>query len=463
MNTWDEFLRKESKRLNKGSRSYLHFDYSRNILRNTDFYKNYLTNTKNIESHSFKPFLKVIIETPRFKKNDKGVRKLSKKKRPILYASHFDSLIYSYYGSELLLAYEKLLESIDIRDSVLAYRKIDKKSNIEFAYDAFRNILDKGECIVVALDVKSFFDNISHKVLKAKWQQALNVERLPNHHYKVYKSLTKYSYVDKQEALNILSISNNKRKKIRRICNEKVFRNIIRGLNLIRKNIENYGIPQGSPMSGLLSNIAMIDFDIYANKLAKNCGGTYYRYSDDLLFILNKDSNITEFKDNISAFLEDQKGLGLTLNEGKEEIVKFEKKEEDLVSFKYQSKERRNLQYLGFEFTGSKVLIRSSSMSRYHTKLNKGVFNTVKRALGKGSNESLVRRSKLYKRYTHVGNSNFISYAYRSANIFEDIDGETIRSQVSGHINKLEKTIKKKVTFRKRKLKRKKAYINNKK
>ncbi|WP_257983354.1 reverse transcriptase domain-containing protein, partial [Vibrio parahaemolyticus] len=54
----------------------------------------------------------------------------------------------------------------------------------------------------------------------------------------------------------------------------------------MKKNRESQGIPQGSPMSGLLSNIYMIDFDIKLKNYAESLNGKYYRYCDDLLCIL---------------------------------------------------------------------------------------------------------------------------------------------------------------------------------
>ena len=44
---------------------------------------------------------------------------------------------------------------------------------------------------------------------------------------------------------------------------------------------KRYGIPQGSPMSAILSNIYMLDFDKYCCELANNFGGIYRRYCDD--------------------------------------------------------------------------------------------------------------------------------------------------------------------------------------
>jgi len=46
---------------------------------------------------------------------------------------------------------------------------------------------------------------------------------------------------------------------------------------------EYYGIPQGSALSALLSNIYLVDFDEYMFKLGQTIGFIYRRYCDDIL------------------------------------------------------------------------------------------------------------------------------------------------------------------------------------
>ena len=55
---------------------------------------------------------------------------------------------------------------------------------------------------VICLDITKFFDNLNHSVLKREWQKLLDVGRLPNHHYSVFKSLTNFSYVEMSDILN---------------------------------------------------------------------------------------------------------------------------------------------------------------------------------------------------------------------------------------------------------------------
>jgi hypothetical protein len=68
---------------------------------------------------------------------------------------------------------------------------------------------------------------------------------------------------------------------------------------------------------------------------------------------------------------------------------------------------------------------------------------TVKKTFGKKSRSSKVSKRKLYKRFTHKGIreksiSNFIGYVYKSS---EKMGEKDIRSQVTGHVRKLNKAI----------------------
>ena len=49
---------------------------------------------------------------------------------------------------------------------------------------------------------------------------------------------------------------------------------------------KEYRIPQGTPISALAANIAMIDFDIEMVREINALGGSYRRYSDDILVVV---------------------------------------------------------------------------------------------------------------------------------------------------------------------------------
>ena len=156
----------------------------------------YVTDPQNISTHKFVPLLHKVITQRKYRpespasKNGSGKRNRTvkdPKKRHIFYASHLDSIIYSYYNSILATAYEKYLSDKGYKNVAVAYRKIPKddtcsgnKCNIEFAYDAFRFILDNKsrELSVIVADVTSFFDNLDHKLLHQQKSEAASRDGL---------------------------------------------------------------------------------------------------------------------------------------------------------------------------------------------------------------------------------------------------------------------------------------------
>ena len=203
-------------------------------LKNRDRYKwieSYVTNPKKIAKHSFLPFIHKTSKSRKFRKEysdldgkliiditkGKALRKSKSKKRELYYASHLDSLIYSYYAEVLSKKYEFKIKQHDLDDVVLAYRSIPvnsenpdgpNKCNIDFANDVFNYIrkYPKEEFLVIALDIKSFFDKLNHKILREIWFQLLNSEEknkyLPPDHFNVYKNITRFAYVDIVDLFN---------------------------------------------------------------------------------------------------------------------------------------------------------------------------------------------------------------------------------------------------------------------
>jgi len=315
-------------------------------LKETDRYKwiqAYITNPEKIASHSFLPFIHKTSRVKKFrkeyystsgsinlefKKNSKIIRKAGEKKRELFYASHLDSLIYSYYAFELSKKYETKISEFNLNDVVNAYRTIpvnpekensSNKCNIDFANDIFKYILNynKNEFSVIAFDISSFFDNLNHKLLREVWCDILDCKILPNDHFNVFKNITRFSYIDIVDIfeefkdkiytqkvnkfgipLEIKQKSIDKIKYLRNqdaiaFCTKKEFLRV--KTKLIQSNktkkkdsIEvkrDVGIPQGSPISSVLANIYLLHFDNIVNKFVTEIGGVYRRYSDDMVIV----------------------------------------------------------------------------------------------------------------------------------------------------------------------------------
>jgi len=457
-------------------KGYLHFDSRFWFPKDKDQIKMLLSNPARVTKRAFHSFLKVTLNTPRYKIDSKtGKRSIKYKARPICFASHIDALIFSFYSYCLTKIYEEYIKCLGIDECVLAYRTDLGACNIDFARDVFEYINNKGPCTAIALDVTGFFDNLNHVQLKEKWLKVLKHKRpclvgLPEDQFKLYKTLTEFAYVKKNTLLKYAKVKLNKLPKqpntlLEILQGKRDFEkyNHLRSHNILATNSRKKGIPQGSPISALLSNIYMIDFDKRMKTLADKKGFLYRRYCDDILIVCDTEDAAIVKAEAYNKIDE----CKLTIQQSKEEEIQFrfnkrgelrgynaralelmdpsEIEDNELKLYKY-------LQYLGFEFNGNKIGIRSSSHSRYNRKMKASVTKTVKMAYSPRSKGKRIFKKKLLHRYTHLGKRNFISYAKNAASSTylnadklskQGMNSPAIRKQVSRHfknmLNDLEK------------------------
>lgn len=390
-----------------------------------------------VARHSFYPFVEFTVQTFKLKQ-DAVTSKVKRvgKKRPIAYASHVDSHIYSYYCLQLSKLYESAVSQHGLGKAVLAFRTLGK-SNVDFAANAFEVIKNKGDCYVLAFDISGFFENLDHVILKRMWARILSSSLLPDDHYAIFKSLTKYSKVELDALYKLLGYSlNNKLSVPGRLCSAEQFRSIVRsGSKLVSVNKKAKGIPQGSPLSALLSNIYMLEFDIVLNSFVGERGGAYFRYCDDILVILPPEAGQAE-EDLIMSEITK---LKLEIQPAKTDRVRFSRSASgDILGTK-------PLQYLGFLFDGKKIFLRSASLARYLQKMRRGVrvakATMNKRNLARetrGEASTLLFRKSLYNRYSHLGRRNFLTYGYSAA---RKMKSEAIRKQLRGLWGRLQDEI----------------------
>ncbi len=400
-------------------RGYLHFDSPISFRKAQSI----VMSPKRVARHSFYPLINYQIDSYKVSKDQFGKLQKKAKERPIAYASHVDSHIYAYYAWLLNTSYEKKIQATGLNDNILAFRSLGK-SNIEFADSAFEDIKRRENCSAVALDVSGFFDNLDHQMLKKSWADLIGVDQLPKDHFNVFKSLTRFSSVNKDKLYATLNIPASNPKNGRyRVCEASIFRDAVRGAGLIDVNRDCFGIPQGSPISALLSNIYMFEFDRRAKQVMDEQGGSYYRYCDDMLFITTK-----KYRDDIEYFAQDEiKKLNLSINVDKTEKRDF------WINAGVQVC-NKPLQYLGFTFDGQRKLLRSAALARFSNRMKRGVrlakatqrkCNAIKR--NRGLNERDLYKRKLYERYSYLGKRNFITYSHRAA---DHMKSDAIRDQV---------------------------------
>lgn len=499
---------------------YPHIDYPLLAKDRKVWIEPYVTDPLKIAVHNFLPFIHKKSKVRKFRKeycektgellfgfkeDKKIVRNAAKpKERELYYAGHLDALVYSYYAELLTTEYEKILLHKNLTEVVTAYRKIPitagskkHKCNVDFAVDVFKSIDEYPDdnFVAIAFDIKGFFDNLNHKLLRQQWKKVLGltVERLPDHHFNVYKNITRFSYIDLvdifqefQNQIFVKASTNGKptitRKRVSKVkylkksdaiafCTKDEYlakrKSLVKKQRFVKDDAGNtvtkdFGIPQGSPISAVLANIYMLDFDYEINKYLESIGGIYRRYSDDMVVICPTDKK----QDVIKEFADKIKDSCLTIQDKKTQIFHFERQMKILrcgQEFPAGINYNKNFIYLGLEFDGSDAKIKSASISGYYRKMKR----TIKRGkhfsekpLNKYSGE--LFKARLLKRFSYKGAErrnkyiwnpsksyfeitqhfdwgNFISYAKKAEKInFPN----KIKSQTKKHWNKLEKLLK---------------------
>lgn len=448
----------------------------------------------SIAKHPFLPFIKILTKTPRLRyQENENLYGLETKIRPIAFASHFDTYIYSFYAFALTEKHQDYIKTKGFDECVLAYRSdLDGRCNIQFAKEVFDVVKSKiaaeQTCSAIALDITGYFDNIDHSLLKEKWCEILGLRKLPIDQYKVFRTLTKYSYLNNDSILKHFNIDLKKVDNWNSLLDlipDSIAGNsfhqkfdLLRRRKLVVTNLPKIaadgsqsfrGIPQGSPMSAVLSNIYLIDFDEKLFNLSKELNFTYRRYCDDLLIICEpeKAAMINKIVLSEIAFYK------LVIQPKKTELIEFRKTFSGkirgfnqkkintlnpIITYKNEQSFFKNLQYLGFEFNGSNIYIRPGSLSRYFIKMKARVVKSVMMAYSNKSKTDKILKKQIFERYSHIGKRNFLSYAIKSSKkhyysksagkLRDGMDSISIRRQISAHFAILENEVINKSTQR---------------
>ena len=344
--------------------------------------------------------------------------------------------------------YEAALAKRGLDHSVLAYRQIKKtcgggKCNIDFAKDAFDCISSYDECTVYAFDIASYFEDIDHQVLKAHWADLLGDKQLPPDHFKVFKAITQYAHIDREAALKALGYKVDSDLP-EQLCKPSVFREKIVKQGLIQRNANTWGIPQGSPISDVLANIYLLDFDTAMHAYASSKDGVYLRYSDDILLIIPHCPDAAGVSALVTGELKKQGGK-LTLSEEKTVITKFHRIGGDL---NYQQvsagKVVNGVEYLGFRFDGTKVFLRDSTVSGLYRKISRACKHYARTHIAKnpGQDFSWLKQNfdfraieqqfgkvQDFEPHCNKNNWTFWTYASKALSCFEN-DNQGIRRQL---------------------------------
>lgn len=425
-----------------------------------------------VARHTFYPFLRYTNHWTRFAKKGKQGKS---KSRPIRYAARRDAYVYARYRHILSECYESELTRLGLDQCVLAYRRILKtdneggKCNIDFAFDAFTAIQKLGDCCAIALDISSFFEHLDHEKIKSMWCRLLGVDNLPPDHFQVFKNITRYSYVDKQAVYERLGYFGNKKRAAsgepikgylvpykdipKKLCSGNEFREKIAGggseKSLIQVNLKNYGIPQGAPISDLLANIYLLDFDKTILDRVNAVGGYYFRYSDDILIVAPGDAEAgKQWLADVQALIR-QHGKKLRIKAEKCAVFSYSRNGTKQCFTRIHGEQGGNgLEYLGFRYDGRKVYLRDSTLSGLRRKVTLAARrdaitcaqkHPTKNAINLRAEfnyERLIKRfgkvESFSEKYDDVRHWTFWTYARRAAEIFGSI-GSPILRQLRRH------------------------------
>lgn len=423
--------------------AYTHFD-------NRTHYQQFeklVCDSKWVERHGFYPFVHLEMKLGKYSKGEGRIEK----KRHIYYSAHVDSYIYQYYGKILNDHYNEYAKASAIYDNATAYRNCwGAKTNIHFARDVFEFIRKQDSAYVYVTDLTKFFDSLDHTYLKQQIKKVLGEESLDGGNYAVFKSLTKFAYVD---YIDLKDIVGKEIKKANRFFDLDEFHR--RKKELVKKNQYNYGIPQGSSVSAVYANIYMIDFDKAIADFVSERNGLYRRYCDDIIIVIPmKKEQLHDYVTEIQKFIEEKENNlpNVKINEKKTERFLYENHVfQDLNQAEKSKYATAKLSYLGFDFDGTNVRIRDKSIYKFYYRAYRKI-DRVNTFYGVDRQKFIAGKKAVYNSYTHLyskryaekkkkqQHGNFYTYAKRAHSEFSKSSflNSEIKRQVRRHWRKIE-------------------------
>ena len=395
-----------------------------------------ISNPKYIVKHSFKPLIRFSHNMVKYSR----CKGRYSKKRMLHKASHLDSCVYQYYAYLLSKQYETRIQKDGLTNVAIAYRFRTHKSNIYYAKRAIDFIRKHPGCTILVGDFTTFFDKLDHAYLKQLLCDLLGTSSLPEDHYRVFRSITKYAFVTQDEVLDVIKAEGIKTSK-KLLMSMKDLRH---HKHLIHYNEENYGIPQGLSISAVLSNIYMLDFDRMCNAFVKAFGGLYMRYCDDTIFVFpnTEKSRVAPLFHSISKIVRSIPGL--VLSPEKTRAYYYQAGVIENLCARLGSDDKRAfLDYLGFTFDGKHVQIREKTISKYYYRAYRKA-DTIRRNRENLNSPVRYGQHNLYEHYSLKGaktsHKRFLSYVERCEHIFGK--SEIISKILNTHYGKLKRRLK---------------------
>jgi hypothetical protein len=218
------------------------------------------------------------------------------------------------------------------------------------------------------------------------------VAQLPPDHYAIFKNITRYHFVDQRTTYRRLGYFGLRerngqmidgflrpyRDMPKQLCSNADFRAKICGgdpalPSIIQKNDLPHGVPQGAPISDLIANFYLLDFDVVMAGYARSRGGRYMRYSDDILLILPGGASEASAAIGFATAEMRNHGPELRIKDSKTCVAQFERRA-GALSFRHLPQRpdepaKNGFEYLGFRYDGHRVYVRDSTISRFFAKV----------------------------------------------------------------------------------------------
>jgi len=281
---------------------------------------------------------------------------------------------------------------------------------------------------------------------------------IPDDYYHVLKNATRYSVWPIEDLLERhglpLSKTGVKRLNQRlRVLSPNEFKdNVKKMASRPWKENGGVGIPQGLPISGVLANVYMIEFDRKAHDLATSIGGMYLRYSDDFIFIFPRPEDLIEVMAKVAKLAVD---AGVTIHADKTYacICKPGLVVQAPGFGVAAGHPRHQIDYLGFTYDGTCVRLRQRTIGRYYRRM----YHRIGWMYGDANRPSRKRFYSLYVDFANHGrrpgknervrkllgkrgmHGNFLTYVDRAQRVFPH---DPITRDTDRHMQKIRKRCK---------------------
>lgn len=289
--------------------------------------------------------------------------------------------------------------------------------------------------------------------------RAGGVSSLPADHFNVFRAITKYAVVDKKNLYERLGHFGEKAtaggtpikgyrtpyKHVPKcLCHGKKFRELIAGRgsqkSIVETNYKPYGIPQGAPISDLLANVYLLDFDATVAGWVREIGGVYYRYSDDILIVAPGGDAVGQDLMKRTRNLIATFGSKLEIKASKSSLFILQQYGVDDTHQSLRGTRTKNgLEYLGFRYDGKRVYLRDATISNLRRKVARAAHRyayacarrypdkDVTKLKALFNYESLIKQFGKVEDFDGQGeeyrNWTFWTYATRASKIFGPLGG----------------------------------------